>query len=350
MRKPIAALAAVAVSTVVVCSQALAQEQAAFRLKFKQGQVVRFRGYVKGAANISMAVQPAPPTPMPTEIAAQGAGTVVASAKAVRQDQWGNTRLRVSLDSLKMSADLLGKKFEMALEGGKMTMKGDGKVISSEQLPKLPGGQTIPLLQKPVEVKLGTRGQLMDIVIPGFEKEMAQMRKMYGGVDPLTMWKQTQLLLPENPVTVGESWADHQEQPIPGAASAAVTDTTFTLTDIKEVNGQKIATITVNSNSVVPNFDMGAAMQQSMPPGSAPMPAMQGNMTMQSAVNGTALFNIAAGLMDRFDFRMDFAGQMAMNAPTPPEAGQGGQGGQGGQASMAMNMQGQFQGAVARIK
>lgn len=347
MRKArVAALVTAAVA--VLLSPALAQEQereqATFRLKFKPGQAVRFRGYVKGDAVVGISMQPAPPTPMPQQLNMSAAGTVVATAKPIRQDQWGNTRLNVRLDSLRMSMDMMGQKFEMALEGGKVAVTSGGQKMPPEKLPTLPGGQAIPLLQKPIEVKVGTRGQLMDIVIPGFEKEMAQIRQMYGGVDPMVMWRQAQILLPENPVTVGDSWTEHQEQPIPNMGTAAVTDTTFTLESIKEVNGEKVAQISVNSTSMLPNLDLAAAARQGMAPGAPSMQGLSGNMTMQTALVGTALFNLTAGMMDRLDFRANMTGEMAMTVPVPQ------QGQQAGPASMAINIQGQFQGAVARLK
>jgi hypothetical protein len=273
----------------------------------------------------------------------QGSGTVEATAKVLRQDQWGNTRLKVGLDSVRLSGEMMGHKMQMTIQGGKLDVIADGQKVAMDKIPMLPGGQAIPLLEKPIEVKFGTRGQLMDMVIPGFEKEMAQMKQLYGGLDPMTMWKQTQILLPENPVAVGDTWNDHQEQPMPGGGTAAITDTTFNLTDIKEVNGQKIAEIAVSSTSTVPNLDMGAMMRQGMPGGAPPpVQGMGGNMAMETRLAGKVMFNVSVGLMDRFDFRLDYDGRMNTTMPNPQQ--------QGASISMAMSMQGQFTGAVARLK
>jgi len=323
-------------------------EKVRLQLKFSPAQVLRYRGYANIAATMDMAISPAPPQPLPFPMPMTFGGTAsgVATAKVLRMDPYGGARLRVRLDSGSMTMDMMGQKFQIALKGGKVTASGMGKKVTQEKLPKLPGGQAIPLLQKPMEVKIGKRGQLLDIAIPGFEKEwkqlMAQAKKMYGGVDLMTLIRQTQVLLPENPVAAGESWPFHYELTIPGSGAPIVQDMTFTLTKLEVVRGKQIATISVQGRQTFTNLNLGAMAQGAAAPGMPQMPGMSGKMSGEGTTAGTAVFNVTAGTFDRFDLRADFNFRMDMSVPGGPK-------GPPQPVSVSVSMAGQVTGALARL-
>jgi hypothetical protein len=315
-------------------------------LKFSPGQVLRYRAFADLTANMDMNMSPQPPQPIPMQIMFAGKAQAVATAKVVRRDAYGGTRLQVRLDNGSLAMDMMGKKLLISFAGGKVVITGDGQKISQDQLPQLAGGQAIPLLQKPIEVKLGKRGQILDITIPGFEKQwqqmMAQVKKMYAGTDPMTLLRQSQVLLPADPVAVGDNWRQHVEIPVAGAGTPVVYDMTFTLDKLAVVNGKQIATISTQARQTVNNLDLGAMAKQGMPPGAPGMPQvpMSGKMSGEAVISGKALFNVTAGTFDRYDFRADM--NFSMNTTVTGASGQQ-------PITMAMNMAGQISGALARL-
>ena len=323
-------------------------EKVRLQLKFSPAQVLRYRGYANMAATMDMAMSPAPPQPLPFpgQMAFGGTVTGIATAKVLRMDPYGGARLRVRLDSGSMTMDMMGQKFQIALKGGKITASGMGGKVTQDKLPKLPGGQAIPLIQKPMEVKIGKRGQLLDFAIPGFEKEwkqmMAQAKKMYGGIDPMTLMRQTQVLLPDNPVAVGETWPFHYELTIPGSGAPIVQDMTFTLEKLEVVRGKQVATISVQGRQTFTDLNLGAMAQGEAGPGMPGMPPMSGKMSGEGTTAGTALFNVTAGTLDRFDLRADFNLRMDMSIAGGPQ-------GPPQPVTVSMSMAGQVTGALARL-
>lgn len=328
-------------------------EKVLLELKFAAGQVLRYRGFadMAGAVNVAMTGAPQQPQqpqqPFNMQVPVSAKGVVAMTARVIKQDAYGGTRLRVSMDSASVNVDVMGHKIQMALNNGKLTTLADGQKTTPQKLPNLPGGQAIPFVQKPMEVKIGKRGQIMDIVVPGFEKEwkqmMEQVKKMSGGMDPMTIMRQGQILLPDHPIGVGEGWNHHLEVPLAGGAPM-VMDMNFTLDSLETVNGKQIATLGVTGRETMTNIDLGTMMKQGMAQGGAQMPQIppiSGRMNGEFGISGKARFDVTAGTVDRYDFRVDI--NFSMNGTMPSPSGQQ-------PMTMTMNMAGQMNGALARLQ
>jgi len=326
-------------------------EKVLLQLKLAPGQVLRYRGYAEMNGTMNMAMTGAPQQgqqPMNMQMMFGGKGNAAATAKVVKKDAYGGARLSVRLDNLGAAVDAMGQKIQMSFQKGKFSMSVNGQPMSKEKMPNMAGKQAIPFLQKPIEVKIGKRGQLMDIVVPGMEKEwkqmMAQVKQMYGGMDPMTLMRQTQILLPDHPIAVGEGWNQHVEVPLAGGPPVVV-DMNFTLDNLETVNGKQIATLGVTGRQTMTNMDLGAMMKQGMAQSGGTMPQMPpiaGRMNGEFGISGKAKFNVTAGTLDRYDFRADInfrtEGGMPMGPPGQKQQ----------QMSMTMDMTGQINGALAR--
>ena len=364
-----------AVLLVLLCAAALAQPQAPaqppaaptgpeqpgkvlLELKFAPGEVLRYRGFADLTGTMNMAMTGAPQQPQQPQqpfnmqMMLGGKGNAAATARVVKTDPYGGARLRVRLDNFAAALDFMGQKIHMALKNGKLTMTANGKPIKQAGLPIMPAGKALPLLQNPIEIKLGKRGQMMDIVIPGFEKEwkqmMAQAKQMYGGIDPMTIMRQGQILLPDHPIGVGEGWNHHVEVPLAGGAPV-VMDMNFTLDNLETVNGKQIATIGVTGRETMTNIDLQTMMKQGMAQAGPQMrqmgqvPPISGKMNGEFGISGKARFNVTAGTLERYDFRADLNFQMESSIPV-------GQAGQQRPMAMTANMVGQINGALARLQ
>lgn len=283
------------------------------RLKFTPNEVVRYRvyGQVDGAMNMGM---PNAPAGAPTSMPVQATVSAVATTKTLGVDSTGAARLSVRLDKAEMAMNMMGKQIKMVLEAGKMTMYMDGQPTQTMPFPGVQGMEgKLPLLQEPVSFKIDPRGKLLDFAIPGMPKLMP------GMPDMTAMLQQNQILLPEQPLNVGDTWTEHQE--IPYGNVPLVVNANYTLAGVETRNGKTIARIRVTMTASVQNADLGAMMKQygqTMPPN---MPAMQGSVSLAQNLEGTMLFNVTTGRFIRFDFQL--TQQMANSSTvTPPNQAQ----------------------------
>jgi len=316
--------------------QPVPEESVLLRLKFKPGEVMKYRIFadVQGMGRMNMPVPQAQGSmsgEMPVRVVMQGEGV----AKVVRVDPQGAARLRVSGDNVSMNIDAFGQKIQMVIKNGKYSVTKDGKRVEGGRVPMLPQGQKIPFLQEPIEVKVGPRGQVMDIVIPGF-KEIAQMMR---GVSLKDMMK-SQILLPDQPLTAGQTWSDSRSETLPGTKSPITYEMKMALNGIENWAGnRKIANIRVES--VMSGRDIDLSQAAAAAGGNAPqgMPPMSGTVSTEQQLGGTMLFDATRGMILRFDFQVNQQISTQTTVTTPDA----------GQQSVGMDMQFTVKGAMAKI-
>lgn len=320
-----------------LASLILAQgEQVTFRLKFSPNQVTRYRVFADVNGAMTMAGVPMPQGQgQGNSIPLQANVTAEATTKVLGIDSAGAARLSVKLDSANIAMNMMGQQMKMTLANGKMSMTAPGGgAPQAIPLAQMFQGQNVPLLQTPITVKLDPRGKLLDFQIPGIP--LSQM--MPPGMDMSTLLKQNQVQFPEGPVTVGQSWTDHQAVPFGSAQS--VSDTSYTLSGIETKNGKSIARITVQATSNLQNASLADLMKASGQQLPAGTPPMQGSLSMQQQMAGVMLYNVTDGHLSRFDFQANqsMVNTMTMTVPGQQQA-----------VNMDMNMSFTVKGAVAAI-
>ena len=320
------------------------QESVLLRLKFAPGETMRYRVYAKadGLVRMDMPIPiPMPeaqmPGQVPVDMVIQGEG----AAKVLRVDEAGAGRLSIKADSMSLKMNMFGQKLEMSLKGGKYVVKQDGEQVEAGKIPLAPAGEKIPFVQEPIEVKLSPRGQVLDLVIPGLEEVMATMMQ---GLSLEDLMKQ-QVLLPEEPLTVGQTWGESKTEMVPGLNAPVTYDVKATLRQIEAWSGErKIANLRVEATTSAHDIDLSQMMQMPLEmqqggEGMPPMPQMAGTMSIDQQLAGTMLFDATRGILIRFDFQVDQ--QMSMRSTTAmPEQGE---------LTMSMDMRLAVKGAVAKI-
>ena len=309
-------------------------ESVLLRLKFKSGETMRYRIYAEmdGVARMDMPMPggaPEMPGQMPLHAVAQGEGV----AKVLGVDATGAARLRVRAENLSFKMDLMGHKLEMSVKGGSYTVKVDGEKAEGGKIPMMPGNMKIPFIQEPLEIKIGPRGEVLDLVIPG----MGDLSSLMPGMSMKEMMK-SQLLLPAEPLTVGQTWSESKSETLPGMNTPVTTDIKLTLNSVETWGGdRKIANIRVESVTAMKDFDLGAAMQAA---GTAAQgaPPMSGTMSMDQQLAGNMQFDATQGILVRFDFQANQQMSMHSTVTVPQQGAQ----------SMGMDMQFTLKGAVAK--
>jgi hypothetical protein len=309
-------------------------ESVLLRLKFKSGETMRYRIYAEmdGVARMDMPMPggaPEMPGQMPLHAVAQGEGV----AKVLGVDATGAARLRVRAENLSFKMDLMGHKLEMSVKGGSYTVKVDGEKAEGGKIPMMPGNMKIPFIQEPLEIKIGPRGEVLDLVIPG----MGDLSSLMPGMSMKEMMK-SQLLLPAEPLTVGQTWSESKSETLPGMNTPVTTDIKMALTSVETWDGdRKIANIRVESVTAMKDFDLGAAMQAA---GTAAQgaPPMSGTMSMDQQLAGNMQFDATQGILVRFDFQANQQMSMHSTVTVPQQGAQ----------SMGMDMQFTLKGAVAK--
>jgi hypothetical protein len=307
-------------------------ESVLLRLKFAAGEVLRYRIFadVQGVMRMGLPAGPQGqgfPGEMPVHIVVQGE----AAAKVLRVDDAGAARLRVSADNLSLSMEFMGQKVQMTLKNGKYTATQDGKPMEKGKMPMAPGGMKIPVLQEPIEVKVGPRGEVLELALPGLKDLMAMMPGM-----SMKDMLEGQILLPEQPLTVGETWSDSRSKTLPGLNAPVTYEVKMALNGIETWAGdRKVAKIRVEAVTTAHDVDLS----QATPKGAAGAPPMSGTMSMDQQLGGTMLFDATRGLALRFDFQANQNMSMQGSVATP----------QAGAQSMTMDLQFSIKGAVAKI-
>jgi len=315
--------------------EAAPEQSALLRLKFAPNETMRYRIHADMNGQMRMNM-PMPsqggqgsmmPGELPIRVVLQGEGV----AKVLRVDASGAARLRVSADNLTMNVGIMGQNLVFSIEGGKYSVTQNGKRVEGGKMPMIPGGGKIPGLQEPIEVKIGPRGEVLDLAIPGF----TEMMKMMPGMSFKDMMK-GQILLPEQPLIVGQPWGQTQTETLPGTSTPISYEMKMALNGIETwAGGRKIANIRVEAVVAGHNVDMGQAMKQGMPQGAPPM---SGTMSIDEQLGGAMLFDTTRGVLIRFDFQLNV--QMSMNgAVSAPQQGN---------QNMDMDMQFTIKGALAK--
>jgi hypothetical protein len=313
--------------------EAAPEQSALLRLKFAPGETMRYRIHadVQGTMRMNMPMSgqgSMMPGELPIQVVIQGEGV----AKVLRVDAAGAARLRASADNLKMNVGVMGQNLVFSIKGGKYSVTQNGKRVEGGKIPMVPGGGKIPGLQEPIEIKVGPRGEVLDLSIPGF----TEMMKMMPGMSIKDMMK-GQILLPEQPLVMGQTWSQSQTETLPGTNTPISYEMKMALNGIETwAGGRKIANVRVESVTAGHNLDMGQAMKQSMPQGGPPV---AGTMNIDEQLGGTMLFDTTRGKLIRFDFQLD--AQMSMNGAmsTPQQGNQ----------NMDMDMRFTVKGALAKI-
>ena len=243
-------------------------------------------------------------------------------------DASGAARLRIKPDRLTMRANMMGKKMAMEMADGKVRVWENGKEVTGKQgMPMMPGGQKMPPVDQPFEIKISPRGEVLDMKIPALEQMKKTAPQMMPGMALSTLMKQSsQILLPAEPVAVGQTW--QQTVPVPFTPQMSIPASyRAVLQKVEQVNGQQVAVIGVTSSISAPKIDLGEMFKQ-MTAGaaaaagqpSAPMFDMKGTLGIVSNVAGTLKFNATGGFLQRFDGRMDTTVDVNVVTQAPPQA------------------------------
>ena len=315
--------------------EAAPEQSALLRYKFAPNETMRYRIHADMQGQMRMNM-PMPsqggqgsmmPGELPIRVVLQGEGV----AKVLRVDASGAARLRVSADNLTMNMGVMGQNLVFSIKGGKYSVTQNGKRVEGGKIPMIPGGGKIPGLQEPIEVKIGPRGEVLDLAIPGF----TEMMKMMPGMSLKDMMK-GQILLPEQALVVGQPWGQTQTETLPGTSAPISYEMKMALNGIETwAGGRKIANIRVEAVVAGHNLDMGQAMKQGMPQGAPPV---SGTMNIDEQLGGAMLFDTTRGVLIRFDFQLN--AQMSMNgAVSAPQQGN---------QNMDMDMQFTIKGALAK--
>ncbi len=321
----------------MLAATARAQDESALlRFKFTPGDTMRYRIYaeVGGTASMDMPI-PMPPLPsgeamprqVPIQMLVQGEGV----GKVLRVSPEGAARLQVRADNLALKMQVMGQTIEASLKGGKYEVKQNGQKVEAGKLPMLAQKTQIPLVQAPIEIKVGSRGELMDLAAPGF----GSLATLLPGMSMKDLIK-GQFLLPEQPLTVGQPWEETRTEPMPGTSQTVTSNTKLTLNGIQSwADGRKIANIRVESVTSGHDLDLGAAAAAHAPAGAPPL---SGTMSMDAQSAGTMLFDLTRGMMVRYDFQVNLQMSMRSTMSTPQQ----------GQLPMNMDMQITVKGAIAK--
>jgi hypothetical protein len=319
-----------------LASLVLAQgEQVTLRLKFSPNQVTRYRVYADVNGAMTMAGMPLPQAQGQSgSIPLQAVVNAEATTKVLGIDAAGAARLSVKLDSANMSMNVMGQQMKMTLAGGKLSMTTPQGQSQAVPLAQMFQGQNVPLLQQPITVKLDPRGKLLDLQIPG----LPASQMLPPGMDMSTLLKQSQMQLPEGPITVGQSWTDHQA--IPYGSAQSVSDTSYTLAGLDTKDGKTLARINVQSTTNLQNASLADLMKASGQQLPANAPPMEGSLSLQQQLAGVMLYNVTDGHLSRFDFQANqsMVNRMTMTVP-----------GQEQPMNMDMNMTFTVKGAAAAI-
>ena len=327
---------ALSVLVALCCASLLVAQQPSvtLRLKFAPNTVTKYRIFAQGEGQMATQMPGMPPE-MQQQMQQQmqqplrATVTAVATTKVAGVDNTGAARIAIRLDSMDMRMSIMGKQMKMLLAGGKMTMSMDGQATQSMPLAGMMGqpGAKLPFLQEPVTIKMDPRGKVTDFAIPGLPR--------IPGMDMQALLRQSQILLPEQPLAVGESWSDHQA--LPYGNVPMVTDANYTLAGLETKNGKTLARINVGMVSSLQNADMASLTKQF---GQTTAPQMQqmnmqGSISMEQKLNGVMLFNVTDGHISRFDFELSQQ-MVSNNTFTPPNQQQA----VTMNTSMALNMKG----------
>jgi len=310
-------------------------ESILLRLKFSPGEIMRYRIFAdaQGVVRMNMpmpAQSPPMPPELPVRVVIQGVGT----AKVLRVDSANAARLRVGGDNLTMTMQVMGQSFTMTLKGGKYTVTQNGKPVEGGKMPMMPKGMKIPFIQEPIELKIGPRGEVLDIAIPS----MGALAAMMPGVTMKEMLKD-QILLPEQPLVVGQTWSADRTQNLPGTTAPVTYGLRMALEKVETWEGKrKVGALRIESVTTARDIDLSKFAGPQMSQGQ-PMPPVTGTMNMQQQVGGNMLFDATRGVMMRFDFQASQEMSMQSSVTLP----------QKGTQNMSMNMQFTVKGAVAKI-
>ncbi|HUT74783.1 MAG TPA: hypothetical protein VM221_08115 [Armatimonadota bacterium] len=309
-------------------------ESVLLRLKFKPNETMRYRIYAEAEGQMRTdLLMPAAGAGMPGEIpihmVVQGEGV----AKVLGVDAAGGARLRMRADNLSLKMELMGQRMEMSVKGGKCEFKHNDQQVEGGKLPPMLGKMRIPLLQDPIEIKLGPRGEVLDLAIPG----ISDLAAMVPGMSMRDMMKD-QMLLPEEPLTVGQLLEESRSEPLPGTQALATTSVKMMLKSIETWSGgRKIANLRVESVTSAHDVDLGAAARATGAAGGAP--PVSGTMSMDQQLAGNMQFDATRGMMMRFDFQLSQQMSMSSSFDVPNQ----------GPQTMNRDLQLSINGAVAKV-
>jgi len=324
--------------TLTLAATAWAQDNSALlRFKFAPGDTMRYRIHADIAGTASMDLpMPMPPLPsgqamprqVPIQVVVQGEGL----GKVLRVSPEGAARLQVSADNLTFKMQVMGQTIEMWLKGGKYEFRQNGQKMEGGSVPMLPKNAKVPLLQAPIELKIGPRGEVTDLAIPG----VGSLATLVPGMSMQDLMK-NQFLLPEQPLAVGQPWEDSRTEPFPGTSQTVSSNSKLTLNGMETwTAGRKIANIRVESVTSGHDLDIGAAAAAHAPAGAPPM---SGTRSMDAQSAGTMLFDITRGMVVRYDFQANLQISMHSTMSTPQQ----------GQLPMNVDVQMTVKGALAKI-
>jgi hypothetical protein len=268
------------------------------------------------------------PGEMPIHMVVQGEGV----AKVLGVDAAGGARLRVRADNLSLKMELMGQRMEMSVKGGKYEFKQNDQQVEGGKLPPILCKMRIPFLQDPIEIKLGPRGEVLDLAIPG----IGDLAAMVPGMSMREAMK-NQWLLPEEPLTVGQLLEESRSQAVPGTQALATTAVKMMLKSVETWSGgRQIANLRVESVVSAHDMDLGAAARATGAAGGAP--PVSGTMSMDQQLAGNMQFDATRGMMMRFDFQLSQQMSMSSSFDMPNQ----------GPQTMNMGMQLSINGAVAK--
>ncbi len=182
----------------VLCT--CARKTVTLESRFKKGEEIGYRLTIKGDGTVAISGLPgqkenAPEAPMKMDME-------IAYRMVVRDvDPEGTADIEVQFDNFKSVTDSAGLKITMEVDKkGARMLQGDTII---KDAPGLEGMKK--LFEKPIAIKMDKRGKLLALTKPG------ELANLLPHTDIYNLFKQSQFVLPDGPVVVGQSWGEKRD-------------------------------------------------------------------------------------------------------------------------------------------
>ena len=299
---------------------ALAQDEAVLlRYHFLPGQALAYRVTFNATASMSMNMaQPGQTAPMVVPV--QANGYIDLAQKVAGVDPQGTADVDLSLGGLMVSGNAAvggpQATMQVVLANGQLSLLVNGQ---AKALPKEMDLSTLPLVGKPLRVRMSNTGQLVGLGSLPLE----QLGQMLPGMDLGSLLGQGQGGLPQPPVRAGESWSQQLEVPVPGSNQKLRSVILNKFAGWEQLNGRRVARLEVTGNTD------GSGIQIKGPtmPGGTPAPTMTIERLSQR-LGGVIWFDPELGQPVKATYDLAMTQKMSGMGP----------GGQGGSMGMDLRM------------
>jgi len=215
-------VAAAVLMILVVVAAAAAQPGLTLRYNYTAGEVDNY--LMKGTVAGVMKMPDAGEVPITADL--NGRLTVKVAAVS---DQ-GVASQEMTLERMEITTDAMGMQAVMVMEAGKLTVTVNGQPVEMPQ--NVPGMEAIG---KPIKAKVDARGRVLQM-------DLTPLGDLAAGFDP-TMLQEMNIVFPEGPVSVGDSWSNEMKIPlnVVGQKMELGLNFTYTFAGIQQYKGREVA-------------------------------------------------------------------------------------------------------------